>query len=65
MKVKVADAFYGNYGYDCIEVDIDRQKTQICFKKEENVALLKGKEIELTFQNGIYKIKETINTKTK
>ena len=57
MKVKVEKVIIGAYEYDSIVVDIDGKTTEIVFDKKENVAQYEGKEIDLVFEKGIYKIK--------
>lgn len=57
MRTKVEKVNIGIYEYDSIVVNIDNEKTEIVFKKGDNVAQYDGKEIELLNEDGIYKIK--------
>ena len=57
MKVKVEKVNIGLYEYDSIVVKIDNKKTEIVFKKEDNISQYEGKEIDLICEKGVYKIK--------
>jgi hypothetical protein len=57
MKTKIEKVNIGLYEYDSIVVKIDNEKTEIVFRKEDNVSQYEGKEIDLVCEKGIYKIK--------
>lgn len=57
MTVKVINVNVGKYEVDSIEVIINKEKTEICFHKKDEVSKLLGKTIDLAFENGIYSIK--------
>jgi hypothetical protein len=63
MKVKVAKVTVGIYDYDSILVKIDGKDTEIAFKKEDKVSQYEGKEVELTNDKGVYKIKPASSKK--
>lgn len=56
MKVKVEKVTIGKFDYDSILVMADHLPLEIVFKKSDNVARYDGKVVELTVENGIYKI---------
>ena len=58
MKVKIEKVFEGTFGYDSITVLVDNNMTDIVFDKKDNVKQYEGKYVDLTNENGIYKIKE-------
>lgn len=58
MKVEIEKVVEGTYGYDSIIVTIDKVKTDIVFDAKHNVKQYEGKYVDLTNNNGIYKIKE-------
>ncbi len=58
MKVKIEKVLKGTYGYDSIIVTIDKVKTDIVFDAKHNVKQYEGKYVDLTNDNGTYKIKE-------
>ena len=57
MKVKVEKVIAGIYDYDSILVKIDGKDTEIAFRKEDKISQYEGKEIDLTNDKGVYKIK--------
>ena len=63
MKVKVKEVVIGAYEYDSVIVEIDGKKTDIVFRKEDNVAQYEGKEVELTNDGGVYTIKPSVAAK--
>lgn len=58
MKVKIEKVVEGTYGYDSIIVTIDKMKTDIVFDAKYNVKQYEGKYIDLSNDDGIFKIKE-------
>lgn len=65
MKVKIEKVTVGNYEYDSILVTLEGKKTEIVFKKDENLEQYEGKEIELTNEKGVYQIKLATSTTKK
>ena len=63
MKVKVEKVIVGIYDYDSILVKIDGKDTEIAFRKEDKISQYEGKEIDLTNDKGIYKIKPVSSKK--
>ena len=57
MKVKVEKVTIGIYDCDSIHVKLDGKDTEIAFKKEAKVSQYEGKEIDLTNDKGVFKIK--------
>lgn len=58
MKVKIEKVVEGTYGYDSIIVTIDKMNTDIVFDAKHNVKRYEGKYVDLSNENGIFKIKE-------
>ncbi|MSS09500.1 hypothetical protein FYJ38_12710 [Clostridium sp. WB02_MRS01] len=58
MKIKIEKVVEGTYGYDSIIVTIDKMKTDIVFDAKYNVKQYEGKYVDLSNENGIFKIKE-------
>ena len=58
MKIKIEKVVEGTYGYDSIIVTIDKMKTDIVFDAKHNVKQYEGKCVDLSNENGIFKIKE-------
>lgn len=63
MKVKVKDVIIGAYEYDSIVVDIDGKTTEIVFDKKENLSQYMGKDVDLVYEKGVFKIKPFIANK--
>ena len=63
MKTQIEKVNIGLYEYDSIVVKIDNKKTEIVFRKQDNVSQYEGKEIDLVCEKGIYKIKPFITNK--
>jgi len=58
VKVKIEKVVEGTYGYDSIIVTIDKMKTDIVFDAKHKVKQYEGKYVDLSNENGIFKIKE-------
>lgn len=57
MKVKIEKVNIGLYEYDSVVVKIENKRTEIAFRKEDKVSQYEGKEVDLTNEKGVYKIK--------
>lgn len=53
-KVKVIGATVGKYDVDSITVELNGEKTEICFDKKDEVTKYVGKEVYLSSNNGIF-----------
>jgi hypothetical protein len=56
VKAKVTEVNIGKYDVDSITVILNKVKTEICFKKSDDVSKYLGKEIYLVENNGVYTI---------
>lgn len=63
MKVKIEKVNVGVGDYDSIVVSENGNKKEIIFNKDANVSKYEGKDVDLTFADGRYAIKEFVENK--
>ena len=65
MKVKVESVTVGKFGYDSIQITVDKNKTSIAFDKKDNIVKYDGKYVDIEQTDGTYTIKESVNAEKK
>lgn len=58
IEAKITSVNIGKFDVDSISIDVNGNRTEICFDKKQNISQFIGKDVVVKTENGVYTISE-------